>query len=225
MFADPTHTFHSWREFIVKKYLMALLLTVIVSIATGCSTTNIVVSWQDNLAPAYTLKQPLVIAIVPKQIIRARVEDEFVNSLRLSGVNAVASYRLFPEMQSVTVDSVKAKIPSTGCDSIIVTRLVDTKQETVVVPPTTSVYGGAYGGPGYYGSFDSYYARSYSVVTTPGYSYVEKFYKVETNLYSVKDSKLVWTAVSETEDSESMDAAIVDFVKVIMKDLRKGKIF
>ena len=35
----------------------------------------------------------------------------------------------------------------------------------------------------------------------------------------------VWTAATETEDTSSMDKAIEDFTRVIMKDLRKRQIF
>ena len=153
-------------------------------ILAGCSTTKIVVSWQDSTAPAQALKKPLVIAIVPKQLIRSKLEDEFVSSLHQLGVNAVASYTIFPEMQSITPASVKASIPSIGCDAILVTHLVDVKQETVHVPARSDMYGsgGVYGGPAHYGSFDSNYARSYGVVAAPAYNYAEKYYKVETSI-------------------------------------------
>ena len=211
----------------MKRFLSFFLLAAVVSIMNGCSTTKIIVSWQDGSTPAPALKKPLVIAIVPKQLIRSKLEDEFVSSLRQLGVDAVASHTIFPEMQAVTPASVKAAVPSSGCDAILVTHLVDVKQETVHVPARTDVYGsgGVYGGPAHYGSFDSYYARSYGVVTTPAYNYAEKYYQVETNIYSVKEGKLLWTAATETEDTGSMDKAIEDFTRVIMKDLRKRQIF
>jgi hypothetical protein len=211
----------------MKRLLVVVILSAVISILAGCSTTKIVVSWQDGSSPAHAFKKPLVIAIVPKQLIRSKLEDEFVTSLRQAGVNAVASYTLFPEMQSISPASVKASIPSIGCDAILVTHLVDVKQETVHVPARTDVYGsgGVYGGPAHYRSFDNYYARSYSVVSTPAYSYVDKYYKVETNIYSVKEGKLVWTAATETEDTSSIDKAISDFTKVIITDLRKRQIF
>ncbi|MBP1729197.1 MAG: hypothetical protein H6Q56_1570 [Deltaproteobacteria bacterium] len=149
-------------------------------ILAGCSTTKIVVSWQDSTAPAQALKKPLVIAIVPKQLIRSKLEDEFVSSLRQLGVDAVASSTIFPEMLAVTPASVKAAVPSIGCDAILVTH----RQETVHVPARTDIYGsgGGYGGPAHYGSFDSNYARSYVVVAAPAYNYAEKYYKVETSI-------------------------------------------
>jgi len=211
----------------VKRCVAALLLLAAAMVLGGCSTTKIVVSWQDSTTPAHALKKPLIIAIVPNQLVRMKLEDEFISSLRQSGVTAVASYSVFPGMQSITPAAVKEKLPSLGCDAILVTHLVDVKQEAVHVPARTDVYttGGVYGGPAHYRSFDSYYARSYGVVTTPAYSYVEKYYQLETNIYSVAEGKLVWTAATRTEDTSSIDKAIADFTGVIIKDLRKGRIF
>jgi len=211
----------------VKRYSAAFLLLAACSILAGCATTKIVVSWKDSTSPAQSLKKPLVIAIVPNQLVRAKLEDEFISSLRELGVAAVAGYTVFPQMESVTPAAVKAALPALGCDAILVTHLVDVKQETVQVPARTDVYGGGgvYGGPAHYRSFDSYYARSYSVVTTPAYSYVDKYYKLETNIYSVADGKLVWTAATRTEDTSDINKAITDFTGVIIKDLRKTRIF
>jgi len=210
----------------VKICIAALLLLAAAIVLGGCSTTQIVVSWQDSTTQEHALKKPLVIAIVPNRLVRAKLEDEFISSLRRAGVTAVASYSVFPEMESITPASVKEKLPSLGCDAILVTHLVDVKQETVHVPARTDVYaGGVYGGPAHYRSFDSYYARSYGVVTTPAYTYVDKYYQLETNVYSVAGGRLVWTAATRTEDTSSIDKAIADFTGVIINDLRKGRIF
>jgi hypothetical protein len=205
----------------MNRFIIGLLLTATVSMLTGCSTTKIVVSWQDSTSPAHTLKKPLIIAIVPNRLVRAKLEDEFISKLRPLGITAVASYSIFPEMESITPAAVKEKLPSLGCDAILVTYLVDVKQETVQVPARADVYGG----PAYYRSFDSYYATSYGVVMTPAYSYVDKYYKLETNIYSVAEGKLIWTAATRTEDTSSIDKAISDFTGVIITDLRKGQIF
>jgi hypothetical protein len=211
----------------MKRFLSVVLLAAVVSLMNGCSTTKMVVSWQDGSSQAQMLKKPLVIAVMPKQYVRVKLEDELTISLRQTGIDAVASYTVFPEMQSVTPASVKAAIPSLGCDAIVVTHLVDVRQETVHVPARTDFYGGGgvYGGPAHYRSFDSYYARSYGIVTMPAYNYVEKYYRVETNVYRVADGKLIWTAATDTEDISSLDKAIADFTTVIVKDLRKKKIF
>jgi len=208
-------------------YLKISLLALVVSGLTGCSTTTLLTSWSDPTVQAHTLKKPLVVAIVPKPLVRKRLESEFVQSFKEIGINAVPSYLHFDDLGSLAPESIKAKLPSIGCDSILVIRLLDVKKETVNVPARTDVYptGGFYGRPAYYGSYGGYYANSVSVVSSPAYSYVEKKYVVESNIYDAIDGKMIWTGATETEDTSAIDAAIIDFTKVLMKDIRAKSIF
>jgi hypothetical protein len=201
------------------------LLAGAVAIFSGCSTTTLLTSWSDSKAQSYSLKKPLVVAIVKTPLIRKKLEDEFVMSFQKIGVNAVSSYTVFPDMGDLNPDAVKGKLPSLGRDSILVIRLLDVKQETVHVPARTDVYGGGFGGPAYYGSYGGYYSNSISIVSTPGYNYVEKYYVAETTIFDAIEGKLVWTGATETEDTKSIDAAVTDFTNVLMKDIRAKAIF
>lgn len=202
-------------------YLRTLILLVLMTVCSGCATTTLLTSWSDSSAKQYTLKKPLVVSIVQKPLIRKKLEDGFVERFREIGIQAVPSYTVFPEMADLAPDSVKGRLPALGCDSILVVRLLDVKQETVHVPARTDVYGG----PAYYGSYGGYYSRSVSVVSTPAYNYVEKFYLAETNIYDAIEGKLVWTGATETEDTASIDKAITEFTQILMKDIRAKSIF
>jgi len=200
-----------------------VLLLACLLILGGCSSTRLVTSWRDASFQGGQLRKPLVMAIVQKQIIRAKLEDEFVSQLRTMGVEAVQSYKFFPDQQGLDHDTIRARFPETGCDSVLVTRLVDVKKETAYVPGSTQVT--SYGGPGYYDNFGSYYANSYTVVSTPGYTYDYKVYTLETNLYEARDEKLVWTAVTETEEPASVDAALKEFAVIVTGNMKKNNLF
>jgi hypothetical protein len=206
-------------------WYILLLLTGMLLLA-GCSSTRVVTSWHDESYRSGVFKKPLVLALAKKEIIRAKLEDEFVRELRARGVDAVQSYKMFPEQEDLKADTIKEKLPGTDRDSIMVTHLVDVKKETVYVPERTEVYPtGFYARPGYYGRFGTYYSQSYNVVTSPGYSYESKVYVLETNLYEAATEKLVWTVVTESEQSESVDDALKEFVGIVMKDIEKNKVF
>jgi hypothetical protein len=215
-------------------YVKIFLLAGAAAIFSGCSTTTLLTSWSDSKAQSYTLKKPLVVAIVKTPLIRKKLEDEFVMSFQKIGINAVSSYTAFPEMSDLAPDAVKGKLPYLGRDSILVIRLIDVKQETVHVPARTDVYGGGFGGPAYYGgyggpahygSYGGYYSNSVSIVSSPAYNYVEKYYVAETTIFDAVEGKLVWTGATETEDTKSIDAAVTDFTNVLMKDIRAKAIF
>lgn len=205
----------------IRIYLKMIVLAALLTVFSACSTTTLLTSWSDSTARGYSLKKPLVVSIVQKPLIRKKLEDGFVQRFKEIGIQAVASYTVFEDIGSLAPDSIKGKLPSLGCDSILVLRLLDVKQETVHVPARTDVYGG----PAYYGSYGGYYSRSVSVVSTPAYNYVEKVYLAETNIYDAIEGKLIWTGATETEDTSSIDAAITDFTKILMKDIRSKNIF
>jgi len=202
-------------------YLKTVLLLVMTIVFSGCATTTLLTSWSESTAKGYSLKKPLVISIVQKPLIRKKLEDGFVERFREIGIQAVPSYTIFEDIGSLAPDSVKGRLPALGCDSILVVRLLDVKQETVHVPARTDVYGG----PAYYGSYGGYYSRSVSVVTTPAYNYVEKSYLAETNIYDAIEGRLVWTGATETQDTASIDSAITEFTKILMKDIRAKSVF
>ena len=209
----------------ISLYVKLFFLAAVLTLFSACSTTTLLTSWSDSTVQSYTLKKPLVVAIVKTPLIRKKLEDEFVKSFQKIGISALPSYTTFPEMGDLAPDSVKGRLPSLGRDSILVIRLLDVKQETVHVPARTDVYGGGFARPAYYGSYGGYYTNSVSVVSTPAYNYVEKFYVAESNIYDAIEGKLVWTGATETEDTSSIDTAVTDFTKVLMKDIRAKSIF
>jgi len=208
----------------LKGFIVVMLTGFLLS---GCSSTRLVTSWHDPSLGTREAGKVLVIALAQQDSLRRKIEDEFVRQLATLGADAEQSYRIFPDEKLITAETVKAKLPETGKNSVLVTHLVDIKRETVYVPATTEVYPddrfymSISRRPLYYNRFDSYYSHSYAAVSKPGYSYDRKLYVLETNLYAASD-KLLWTAVTESKEPASLDAAIRDFVGVITADMKNN---
>ena len=211
------------RSYKFRWFLLSLVSTLIFS---GCSSTRLVTSWHDEMVPSGTFKKPLVVAIANKQVIRAKLEDEFVRELRANGIDGMQSYKTFPDLKETEHTNIISGLSGLGRDCALVTRLIDIKKETIIVPGQTTVYPvGGYIGPSHYNRFRTYYVESYNIVNSPAYSYESKTYVMEANLYDAHSEKLVWTAYTETESPQSIDSAVKDFVKVVMKDITKTKLF
>jgi hypothetical protein len=211
---------------LVKCFISLLLAGLLLS---GCAATRLVSSWHDPSLPTGGAAKLLVIALAQQDLLRHKIEDEYVRQLAEVGIDAKQSYRIFPNEKQIVPETVKAKLPEIGRDSVLVTHFVDVKTETVYVPPTIERYptGPWYSGgnrPYYYNNFGSYYNHSYAIVSRPGYTYDYKIYVVETNLYAASD-KMLWTAITESEESDSLDAAIQDFVEVVTADMKKNGLF
>ncbi len=207
---------------LLRGLIAVLLMSFVLS---GCSSTRLVTSWHDPSLGAREAGKVLVIALAQQDSLRRKIEDEFVRQLTTLGADAEQSYRIFPDEKLITAETVKAKLPETGKNSVLVTHLLDIKRETVYVPATTEVYPNnrlqisISRRPLYYNRFDSYYSHSYAAVSRPGYSYDRTLYVLETNLYAASE-KLLWTAVTESKEPASLDTAIRDFVGVIAADMK-----
>jgi hypothetical protein len=192
------------------------VVLLVMLLLSACSYSRVVTSWRDDSLQSGQLKKTMVLVIVKKDVIRNRLEDEFVLQLQKLGVQAVQSYKTFPDLTGVDAQQIKASLVAAGLDSVLVARLVDTKNETSYVPATT----------GYSTTFGSYYGGTHAVVYSPGYSYDYLVFTLQNNLFAARDEKLVWSAVTETEEPQgSVDDALRDFAEVIIKDMKNNKVY
>ncbi len=190
----------------------------------GCtSTTSVLRSWRDPSYANGSLRKPLIVAIARPKI-RFQLEDELAYGLRSVGVDAIPSHELFPERQ-LTIEMVRERLTTTDRDSMMVTHLVDVKVEKIDVPGDTEAYPLAAGDYPRYGNWGTYYTYVNGVVSSPGYTYESKKYVLQTNLYSLKDEKLVWTAMTESEEPASLEPAVRSFSEVVVNNLLKSGVF
>jgi hypothetical protein len=205
------------------KYCLRFCLPVLllgVLFLSGCSYSRVLTSWRDDSFQRGQLKKTMVLAVVEKKIVRWRLEDEFAQHLRALGVDAVQSYKTFPDLKGVDAGIIKAAAVKAGLDSVLVSRLVDTRKETIDVAPSYSTFGTSSA------NFNTYYGSSYTTVYSPGYTYDYKVFSVQNNLYSVHDEKLVWSAIAEAEEPpEQLDAIFKQFTEVIINDLKAKNIY
>ncbi len=175
---------------------------------SSCATTIVTAVWKDE---SFTgpVKKMAVIGIFKTPAIRNSFEDEFSRQLRTHGVEAVPGYTVIPVDEQSDKDIVASKLRNLGTDYVLVTRLVDKRTVQTYVP------GQAYVVPGYYRSWGGYYQYAY----TPGYMVQDVYAYAETNIYDVKNDKLIWSARSETEISGVNQELIQSFVKIMIDRL------
>jgi hypothetical protein len=103
---------------------------------------------------------------------------------------------------------------------VIVTRLVD--QETVqeYYPPSYTTVAAP---SAYYGGWYGYYSLGYTYMSSPGYVAENKVFRLETNLYDVKESKLLWSGLTETTvaQGESPQGEIQPVIDALLADMQK----
>ncbi len=189
----------------MKRLFFALSILV-----AGCSSTYIVNSWK---APGATLspdqfKKVLVLVLAKEEDARKVAEDQIVSNHKLLNV----SYPLFTTKQ-LGKDTLKVKnmIKEQGYDAIIVMRLITVKSKS------TYVAGGhnpAYQQNGIYYFPDYLSSSSYAT---------DMEYIVSTNVFSLKDEKLLWSGVTASTNPKQLDKVVNEVAKEVVYKMKEDK--
>jgi hypothetical protein len=200
---------------VVRRQLVALGMIIAVVAGLSCATkTELSGIWKSESPTTHPMNQILVIGIAANDANRRIFEDSFGEALGEQGVTAAPSYRMLPDTERLSKDSIQQAIRGRGIQGVLVTRLVQVDEREKYVPPTTYVR------PGYYGrGLYGYYGRSYEVVHQPGYTVSTTIVRLETHLYDASSAELVWAAHSDTFNPKSIDDGVQSVAKKLSKRL------
>jgi hypothetical protein len=190
-----------------------------VAVASGCSTKRIISQWSN---PAYRFSRPpferiLVVGATDQTSIRRNFEDELAAELKERGLNAVPSYRVFPEDGTAGVSRLKEIAQRAEADAAIVTRLVRVEEYTDVIPgyydpyPFSTLYGW-------------YSPRLHARLYSPPRIYRYPVYLSETTLYDIAKDEVVWAGTIRTIDPENVDEAIRNYAQTVVSALKESSI-
>ena len=194
----------------MKSRKLSLPILVILAFSVlSCASTMVTDVWKDKTYQGSPQKI-LVIMAAKSPDIRNMFEDRFTAELQERGNDAVQSYKTIPFEKLRDKELVKAMIKSSGADTVLVSRLVDTKTIESYSP------GLVYSVPGFYYDWWGYYEM---VFVDYGYTYDIRVSYIETNLYDVKTEKLIWSGHSKTERTEGEQQLINVFIQVMIKKL------
>jgi hypothetical protein len=182
------------------------------ALACGCAGGTTVTEVWSAREPVAPMRNILVMGARMDDTSRRTLEDGFVGSLAQHGVRATPSYMLFPN-GFPTTDEAQNAVRSVGFDGLLVANSRGVTQRTTVVP-------GGYGG----GFWGGYYWGSAWTGWYPGYVYTDEFVKFETTLWDggTGKGKLVWSAVSETENPTSGKDFTSSLLKKVMPALTQA---
>lgn len=206
----------------MKKHLIFLFAILIL---TSCgSNTTIVNSWRD---PKITVaqehfKKVLVVALVKDEASRRVTEN------RIAASNPIfkTSYEYLNETTKELTKEQKLKIlQDENFDGVVTMRLVSTEKETTYVPGSyTGMYYGGFDGlySGVYGyGFGNWYGMYSPTYYDPGYYQETTYYMVETNIFSLKDNKLIWTGTTKSDYVTDLGQTVDAIMQAVVQEMRK----
>jgi hypothetical protein len=176
--------------------------------------TQITKSWRDpeTQVKIGQFKKILVVAFVKDQANRSVVENDIAKILK---GKAVPSYQYLGEDKvTLTEEELSAKIADDGFDGAIVMQLFDPNKQLGYIPGT-----GTY--PAQYKSFTPHYSGVSQKYYDEDYLKNHSMYAVETNIYSLKDNKLIWNGITTSTDPKNLDKMVASIGKVIIDEMKK----
>jgi hypothetical protein len=207
--------------------LPALLL--IGFLFTACSSTSMLGSWSS---PDYKgqIENVYIIGISSNENSRRIFEDTFGRQLASQGVKAVSSYKDLPGGLAASKQVIIQMMTKNGCDSVLLTKLISQRKETVTTPGSVSGYSsgsyygdrGGYGRSSHYRNWGSYYNQRTEIVYHPATTTEFTILTVESVLYDLKTEGLIWSAQLETYVEGDINKMMQDFAGEVTTDL-EGK--
>jgi hypothetical protein len=191
----------------MKKIFFAICI-----LAAGCSSTSIVSSWKAPGA-SYTpeqFKKILVVVLAKDEQSRKVAEDRIVSNHKA----LLVSYPLFTTKQ-LGEDTLKVKkmIKEQGFDAALIMRLITTKAKSTYV---TGGHNQAYTKNGIYYYPEYLKAGSYAT---------DMEYFVSSSFFSLKDEKLLWSAVTTSTNPKKIDKLVNNVAKEVVYKMKEDNFF
>ena len=159
-------------------------------------------------------KKVAAVVISEDQDLQISAEEELARQLTALGVQGVPSYRLVP--REVLRDRAKVKewFERSATAGLVVIRVVSADKEISYTPDlwVTSMYASPW----------DYYAYGWSTAIGGVNRREDLVVTIETLVYSVPLSKLVWAGVSEKTNPKDAQKVVKDLVGAVVSEMRKG---
>lgn len=201
-----------------------IIIILMIGLFASCSTTNVTNSWKDETANSTSIKNVMVIAMLPakERALRADMENELVNNLNAQGFIATSSYAKYgpKSFEGDSETQINRKLKKNNTDGVITITLLDKNKEENYTPGSVRYEPYAIRYNRFFGYYQTYYTR----VSTPGYYTTSTDYYFETNLYDVNKDKLLYSAQTQSFDPSTTEQIGQDHAKAIVKDMQKNNV-
>ena len=200
--------------------LIALLFISLLQSST-CQLQAQTRTWVTKEAFDSRFAKIMILGLVEDVKIRDILEVELVKAAEKRGLNAIESLYYFPPSLGKPFEDAaqtRNNLIEKGFDGLITATIIGTSARRYI-PPTSTFQPLVY-----YDVFRNYYYQTYNLVNTPGYITQDPKYFIETNLYEMKEGKLIWSGRSYAFDQEEYIAQIQGFAKKLFKELIRQEV-
>jgi hypothetical protein len=178
----------------------------------GCVNTSLIDRWKDPSFSGPPLHKVLVVGVQKDDGRRRLWEDGMVAALTHQGVQAEASYVVFPS-KAPNADELGSMASRDGFDGVMASHFVSASQRTYWVPGDVGI------GFGWRWRYYGYWGAAYG----PGYPETEHRADYQTDVFTVDPAggKLIWTGITRSVDLSSTHSVTSDISRVLVPALSK----
>jgi len=178
-------------------------LGIVAALLCSCAATSVKYTWKS---PEFNhpISKFAVLAVDDRVLLRQGFENRLVAELQSKGVTAITTFDLL-SLSEINRDKLAAaeRLRSAGCQGVVILRLMDVSTFHREIRPGNQSYAevitGSHPGPWY-----DYYSLAYMDMS-PTYDTLKMRVYLETSVFDLKTAKRVWSGLSETKVTETMD--------------------
>ncbi len=190
------------------KALFTALFISVAMVISSCTTVNLT-SWKDPASTA-TVNHVVILTLFERLDYTRTFEDQLASYFTSKGLTCTKSLDFMPPNQNFSDEELKQKISGFNADAVLVFSPRGADKSVNYTPPT------------YNGYYRGYWGGMYSV--SPGYYTESTTYRIQSNLYTIADEKLIWTGDISTTDPGSIEAAAYEVARKIYDDWAGNRI-
>ena len=183
-------------------------------LVSGCwRRTQLANVWHEPSPTLLNFQRTVAVFATTNESYRRSVEDQLAQLFP----NSTPAYRAIPNAGGADKETILQQLRGAGFDGAIVMRVTNVSEQV-----TYNGYNGAYWGAPYGYGFGNYWGSAWASPYDPCCVTVTQIVSVETNIYSLKDDKLVFAALSQTSDPANAGKLTRSVMRHINEELRKN---
>ncbi|PLY01957.1 MAG: hypothetical protein C0623_04815 [Desulfuromonas sp.] len=206
----------------MNRIFVAVLSLMVLTLVASCSSTTLTASWKN---PEYGkfLDKVYIVGVAKNNTTRRIFEDSFKQELAKTGVAGIVSYKSITAEED-NKDIIMQKALENRADSILISRMVKKRTETVETPGRITTYKTGeyypYNYSPHYRYYNDYYSHRYETIYEPPTVSRFEVATIESNIYGTDSGELIWSAQFETVVDGNLQRIINDFIAVVINDLK-----
>lgn len=187
--------------------IVALGALALATLVASCASTDMTSTWIDPAAKGAAIAKVAVVCLTEDPELRHMAEE--TTAAQMPG--AMPSHRILGNADLKDRAAVKRKLREAGMNGVLVMHVAGVTQVVSAVPNP-------------YGTFDGYYEYANAMAYVPGLLEPDSVVQMVSSLYSLDQSKLLWSGVSQTFAPASAKSLMTDVSKAVAKSLQRERL-